>query len=204
MAKTTGYKERDREATEERLLATVGEMVRNEGFEKLGINAVATHADVSKILIYRYFGSLEGLLAAYIRRHDFWINFPVELPAAEQLPAYLKAMFRAQVTQLRSDPVLRRLCRWELSSQNKMVIRLREQREKAGLERVRQVARITKRSETQVASVATLLSAALTYLTMLGELCPAYNGIPLDTDQGWEQIASGIDTLVDKWFLAGN
>lgn len=70
--------ERDRDATEQRMLKAVGEMIRRDGFEKLGVNAVAAHCGVSKILIYRYFGSLDGLLAAYIRQHDFWINFPLE------------------------------------------------------------------------------------------------------------------------------
>ena len=67
--------ERDRDVTEQRMLKAVGEMIRRDGFEKLGVNAVAAHCGVSKILIYRYFGSLDGLLAAYIRQHDFWINF---------------------------------------------------------------------------------------------------------------------------------
>ena len=73
--------ERDRDVTEQRMLKAVGEMIRRDGFEKLGVNAVAAHCGVSKILIYRYFGSLDGLLAAYIRQHDFWINFPLDIPA---------------------------------------------------------------------------------------------------------------------------
>ena len=49
--------ERDRDVTEQRMLKAVGEMIRRDGFEKLGVNAVAAHCGVSKILIYRYFGS---------------------------------------------------------------------------------------------------------------------------------------------------
>ena len=48
--------ERDREATEKRLLDTIGKMIAEDGFEKIGINAIATQSSVSKILIYRYFG----------------------------------------------------------------------------------------------------------------------------------------------------
>lgn len=33
--------ERDREATEQRLIDTVGKMIAEDGFEKTGINAVA-------------------------------------------------------------------------------------------------------------------------------------------------------------------
>ena len=45
--------ERDREATEKRLIDTIGQMVAEQGFEKIGINAVAAQSGVSKILIYR-------------------------------------------------------------------------------------------------------------------------------------------------------
>ena len=42
--------ERDRDVTEQRMLKAVGEMIRRDGFEKLGVNAVAAHSGVSKIL----------------------------------------------------------------------------------------------------------------------------------------------------------
>ena len=57
---------RNRKATEQRLLSAIQELIEESGFEKLGINAVASKAGVSKMLIYRYFGSLDGLVAAYI------------------------------------------------------------------------------------------------------------------------------------------
>ena len=62
---TTG--ERDREATEKRLLDTIGKMIAEDGFEKIGINAIATQSGVSKILIYRYFGSVsDNMLRIWI------------------------------------------------------------------------------------------------------------------------------------------
>ena len=189
--------ERDRETTERRLLDTIGQMINESGFEKIGINAVANQSGVSKILIYRYFGSVEGLMAAYIRQHDFWINFPQELPDRNQLQAFLKNMFKEQIEQLRSNPTLKRLYRWELSSDNEMIVKLREQREKAGMQRLAKISELTGYPE-ELAPLATLLTASITYLVMLEEFCPVYNGIPLNNDTGWRQIIQGIDTLIDK------
>lgn len=132
---TTG--ERDREATEKRLLDTIGKMIAEDGFEKIGINAIATQSGVSKILIYRYFGSVEGLMAAYIRQHDFWLNFPLEYPSRKELPAFVKGMFQGQIEQLRNNPTLKRLYRWELSCNNDMIVKLREQREKVGIDLIK-------------------------------------------------------------------
>ena len=190
--------ERDRETTERRLLDTIGQMITESGFEKIGINAVASQSGVSKILIYRYFGSVEGLMAAYIRQHDFWINFPQELPDRSQLPTFLKNMFKEQIEQLRSNPTLKRLYRWELSSDNAIVMTLREQREKAGMQRLTKISELTGYSLEELAPLATILTASITYLVMLEEFCPVYNGIPLNKDAGWKQIIEGINTLIDK------
>lgn len=192
--------ERDRETTERRILDTIGQMISENGFEKIGINAVATQSGVSKILIYRYFGSVEGLMATYIRQHDFWINFPQELPERDKLPEYLKQMFRSQIEQLRSNPTLRRLHRWELSSDNEIIVKLREQRENAGMQRIKRISELTGYPLKELEVLASVLTASITYLVMLEEFCPVYNGIPLNHNSGWEQITQGIDSLIDKVF----
>lgn len=192
--------ERDREATEKRLLDTVGQIIAEEGFEKVGVNAVASRSGVSKILIYRYFGSIEGLLAAYIRQHDFWINFPSGLPDREQLPLFLKETFRVQIDQLRNNPALRRLYRWELSCNNDTIVKLREQREKIGLNLVEQVSRLSGIPQDELASMASILAASITYLAMLGDFCPMFNGIAIDRGSGWEQLYKGIEGVIDKMF----
>lgn len=191
--------ERDREATEKRLVDTIGHMVAEQGFEKIGINAVAAQSGVSKILIYRYFGSVEGLMAAYIRKHDFWLNFPLETPSDDTtLPDFVKMMFKSQIEQLRSNPTLRMLCRWELSCNNEITAKLREQREKTGFQIVETVSRLTGYPQAEIAVMASIITASITYLIMLGEFCPVFNGIAINEDSGWEQISAGIDVLVDK------
>ena len=57
---------KNREQTEEKILEAVGSIIENQGFEKVGINAIATEAGISKMLIYRYFGGVEELIAQYL------------------------------------------------------------------------------------------------------------------------------------------
>lgn len=190
--------ERDREATEKRLIDTIGQMVAEQGFEKIGINAVATQSGVSKILIYRYFGSVEGLMAAYIRKYDFWLNFPLEIPSKEDLPEFVKAMFKTQIEQLRSNPTLRMLHRWELSCNNEIVGKLRQQREQTGYRIVEIASQLMGYAKEEMAVMASVVTASITYLVMLGEFCPVYNGIAISEDAGWEQMISGIEVMVDK------
>lgn len=191
--------EKDRETTEQSLLRAIGELVAEEGFERLGVNAVAARAGVSKVLIYRYFESLDGLIAAYIRTHDFWIDYRPELPKKKHLGIFLKQMFRSQIERLRSDTTLKRLYRWELSGNNAQIAELRSQREATGLWLVESVSQLTGRPRTEVAVLATLISASVSYLALLEESCPTYNGLPLQQPAGWETYAAGIDSLIDQW-----
>ena len=94
---------KNRQATELTLIKAVDDIIEENGFEGLGINAIAAKAKVSKMLIYRYFNSLDGLIAAYIRQNDYWINFNEELPDKEHLSEFIKQIFKRQIIQLRES-----------------------------------------------------------------------------------------------------
>lgn len=190
---------RNRQTTEQVLLDAVRELVEESGFENVGVNAVATRAGVSKMLIYRYFGSLDGLIAAYIRQHDFWINFDEELPDRQHVGEFVKRMFRGQVALLRENYTLNRLYRWELTTDNAVIRELREKREAKGCWLVDAVSRLTGYPRKEIAVVATLINTSICYLTLLAENCEEYNGIRIQEDAGWRQLEEGIDTLIDLW-----
>ena len=160
---------KSREQTESKILEAVASIVESDGFEKLGINTIALKANVSKMLIYRYFGGLEELVARFIMQKDYWANTATLILNPHSVGDSIKSMFRNQIEQLRNDVTLRRLCRWELSCHNASIDRLRDKREENGCNLIKE------------------------------DQCPTYNGIALQTDKGWEQIAQGVDMIVDLW-----
>ena len=192
--------ERDREATEKRLLDTIGQMIIEQGFEKIGINAVSAQSGVSKILIYRYFNSIDGLIAAYIRKHDFWLNTSFDFSEKVQMLPTIKEMFYKHIERLRIDPVLRKLYRWELSCNNDIIKSLREQREKVGMNLIEQVCNKSGRHKQEIAVLSAIITTSTTYLAMLGDYCPVFNGISIDDDNGWKQIYKEVVNLLDKLF----
>ena len=190
---------KSREQTECKILEAVASIVESDGFEKLGINTIALKANVSKMLIYRYFGGLEELVARFIMQKDYWANTDTLILNPHSVGDSIKSMFRNQIEQLRNDVTLRRLCRWELSCHNASIDRLRDKREENGCNLIKVVSRLTGCSNSEVASLASILSASISYLTLIEDQCPTYNGIALQTDKGWEQIAQGVDMIVDLW-----
>lgn len=63
---------RDRYTTAARLLKAVETLLTREGFSGLGVNAVAREAGIDKVLIYRYFDGMPGLLRAFAHSDAFW------------------------------------------------------------------------------------------------------------------------------------
>lgn len=189
--------ERDREATEQRLIAAVGELIAEDGFETLGVRKVAERAGVNKTLIYRYFDSLDGLIYAYMRKHDFWLNIPAERPDMTDAKAYLKAFYRRQIAELRKNIALKRLRRWELSSQKDFLVEVCAQRERNGVQFLDAMSHFAKLEKDQVQAITALVDAGIECLSMVAENCQVYNGIDIRSDEGWDQIAEGIDVLID-------
>lgn len=189
--------ERDRNMTEEKLINAVGQLIVEEGFESLGVRRVAEKAGVNKTLIYRYFESLDGLIHAYMKKHDFWINTVSEQPDISDVKGYLKGFYRREIAEYRGSIALKRLRRWELSSDKNFVTEIRNQREKNGVRFLDMMSQFINLDKEQVQAISTLMDAGIVYLTMLEENCQMYNGVDIQNDRGWEQIAKGIDTLID-------
>ena len=69
---------RDRFATRAAIIESAASLVASGGVSHLGVNSLADAASCDKVLIYRYFGGLDGVLAAVGAERMLWP--PVELP----------------------------------------------------------------------------------------------------------------------------
>ena len=76
---------------------------------------------------------------------------------------------------------------------------LRKSRESKGLWLIDTVGKLSGQPQKEIAAIATLISASISYLALLEENCLVYNGIRLDEEAGWKQLEAGIDLLVDLW-----
>ncbi len=113
---------KDRKSTEEQILAALDRLILNKGFTALGVNAVAKEASVSKILIYRYFGSFKGLLETWGMNNSYWTGNLVmetdEMTDKEKLKApseNAEKVLGGYARSLRNDPVKREILRWFLA-----------------------------------------------------------------------------------------
>jgi AcrR family transcriptional regulator len=118
---TVQIKHRDSDCTRAKIIAGLERLITREGFTGVGVNAVAREAGVDKVLIYRYFGSMEGLLECFAsekilcpRIADIFDGLPDDTPlheiAARIVIEHAEAML--------NSPLAQELAIWELTEQN--------------------------------------------------------------------------------------
>jgi AcrR family transcriptional regulator len=202
---TLGAKPRDREATRARLIAAVGTLLAREGFKGLGVNAVAREAGVDKVLIYRYFGGLSQLMAAFGREGNFWpsikelaggdIDAYGRLPAAEQLSRLAKNFIRA----IRSRPLTQEILAWEMVERNELTVELETIRENTMMNFFEMFFPVINQG-TDIAAAGAIIGAGVSYLATRARQISVYNGVNLQSEVGWQRLEQALDTIIRGMF----
>ena len=114
---------RSRPKTEQKFLHAVLELVAREGCSALGINAVAHSAGADKVLIYRYFNNLDGLLERVAHSRE-WLPKASELVNSLSLSAeheacdVLQQIAQHLVQHIRADKATHQLVCWRKADKN--------------------------------------------------------------------------------------
>lgn len=106
----------NREDTTERILEAGLALLAEEGFAGLGVNALARRSGADKQLIYRYFGGMEGLLAALGRKVAGRLTEGLGVAEAASYPALVEALLLALMRHLRADAQYRQLRLMEVAA----------------------------------------------------------------------------------------
>ncbi len=197
---------RDREATRKRLLQAVGTILARQGFATIGVNAVAREARVDKVLIYRYFGSLQGLIGAFGREGDFWPTIE-ELAGGDldsflglPLPERFSTLARMYLRGLRKRPLTQEILAWEMVERNELTVELEALRE-ATHERMLRIAGEPAGTTIDVEAVSALIGAAINYLvTRAGRSLTVFGGVDISSEKGWHRLEQALDSLVKALF----
>ena len=189
---------RDRAATEERILAAVGEVLAREGFGAVGVNAIARAAGVDKVLIYRYFGGLPELLRAWGASGRFWPDIdellgddPAALlaqPAAERYALF----FERFVDALRARPLTIEILAAEIAERNELAAILEAEREAWGEQVERLLGGDDFRARPHLHGTTLVLVAGVMYLLVRARTIRVFGGIDLRTDSGWNALKSSL------------
>lgn len=192
---------RNREATRARLIQAVGTLLAREGFKRLGINAVAREAELDKVLIYRYFGGMPQLIAAFGREGNFWPS--IKELAGGDIEAFGRQSVTEQLSQLgknflraiRQRPVTQEILAWEMIERNDLTVELETIRETTMMNFFDMFFPATQKGP-DIAAMGAIIGAGISYLVSRGRQIRFYNGVDLDSEAGWKRLEDAIDTMI--------
>jgi len=198
MAKAEASRPRDRGATEERILAAVGEVLARDGFHALGINAIAREAAVDKVLIYRYFGGLPELLRTWGASGRFWPSLQELLgddaDTVRALPwAQRYALFFDRfIDALRRRPLTLEILAAEIVERNELTAILETEREQWGAQAEALFGGADFERAPQLRGITLLLVAGVMYLLVRSRKIRIFGGIDLRSDAGWDALKAAV------------
>lgn len=194
-------------ATEKRLLEAVSKIIEDEGFTKIGINRIARQAQCDKVLIYRYFGGLDGLLVAWAKQYDFYSfaysEFISQIEQAEtsNLGEIIKAVLLKQLEYLKDNQLMQELYVWELSG-NSSFRAIQVEREKNGYKLQLELEKRLGDSCRDCNFHITIIIAAINHIILFTRQYNMFNGIDFSKPEAWDELKNVISDYVDTFVMS--
>lgn len=194
-------KPRNRQQTEDRILAALQVVLMRDGFPGLTIKAVADEAGVDKVLIYRYFGRIDDLLTAFGEHGDFWPSVDEVLsPDNDSLAPSerLAAFFNRFVESLRSRPMTIEILAMEIGAPNPLTAALDATREAWGREVALRLTEGFDMPHRRLNTIVSLLIAGIQFLAIRARTTGTFSGLNIGTATGWQTIRADLVWLCDS------
>lgn len=190
-------KKRDRERTKSKILRAVGDVIEQHGTEKVGVNLIARTAGVNKVLIYRYFDSVDGLMEQYVKSGeytsttstDYIDNIPPLSP--EERGKALNSLMQTFMQDLRERKATRDLLRWEIGTGKSM---LSDARNLVASRILTKIGELPYYSDTN--ALVAFLSAGIYFMTISTDYREKMIDVDLQSDDGWKRIEKLIERII--------
>ncbi len=156
--------------TEQRILNAVETLLLTKGFPEVGINAISRTAGCDKVLIYRYFGGLDGLLERFAKTKDLWwtideiIQENMDEISQFSLPQFLELLLKRHIKAVQSRPLTQEIMAWEMSETNPLTLALNKIRTEQGMILVKKVRLHFNQPNIDIGGILGIFGAAINYL----------------------------------------
>lgn len=119
-------------AVDKDILDAVASLIKEVGFSKITLPAIAQTASVNTSVIYRHFGTLDNLLDKYTHKFDYWLNSILDVSQVantNEPDIILQTIANEFIKKLSKDKEMQYLMIWELTEDNKSTRRSAQQRD---------------------------------------------------------------------------
>lgn len=188
---------KNRLQTEQKILQAVSQILLDDGFPAVGINSIARQAGCDKVLIYRYFDGLDGLLQTFAESTELWWEVeeitPVQPASSDRkaLPEYLLELLKRHAEALQAKPLTLEIMAWEMSEQNNLTIALARLRAERGMQLVKKIRAQYQNPNIDIGGILGVFGAAINYLVIRTRRSP-----PQHMTEEWWRLQQTIAKLL--------
>lgn len=195
----------DKERTKKKLINAVGSILTKDGFQHLKITKVEAVSGISRRLMYRYFGNMNGLVKAYLHQVDFWkieeqkIDVGGELLFPEISKEFIFNLLKEDFDYFNNSPEMQKIVLWGISEKNKTIRALTDGREQLGEQVFRKTDDFFKDSAVDFRATAAIFVAAIYYMVLHARtngstMC----GIDVSSNEGKNRIFDAMESILDQ------
>ena len=205
MPSVPDIKTHNRARTEAAILAAARAVLAEDGFQGLGINAVARRAGCDKQLIYRYFGGIEGLADAIGQGLADWVTDSLQanpdLPPPATYAELMERLIVGFLTAFRANLLVQKIAAWELSERSELVSRLAAARG-AALSRwiIQARGQLAPPQGIDAPAVNAILIAGVQHIVLSAAISGGFAGIALGGEDGWARIEHAAVEIVRRLY----
>lgn len=200
----------NREETMNKLVAAVGEVLREGGPNAVGVNRVCLVAGVSKPMLYRYFGSLNNLIAVYIEQKDYWLPYFKMLSLSDEMinedyKALFTRILQDQLTYFYKETEMQKIILWQISVRSAIMKKISHTREHAGLLLMKKTDPVFRGSAMALMPVIALLVGGIYFMILQNEAgAGSVAGVDISDERDRELVLRTIGQILDLvWREAG-
>ncbi len=186
--------------TEQKILHALEQLLLEQGFPAVGINSLARQAGCDKVLIYRYFDGLDGLLMAFAESTELWWNVDEIITESsdeigqQALPKFLQTLLKRHVEALQARPITLEIMAWEMSEQNNLTVALARTRAERGMALVKTIRAHYQNPNIDIGGILGVFGAAINYLVIRTR-----NAAPQHMTEEWWRLQHTIAKLMETY-----
>lgn len=192
-----------REATKAALIEALEQIVVEDGIGTVGVNAIAKRAGVGKPLIYKYFGGFDGLVRAWAAQSKVWgsdediFALLSDAPDADPVPLIRDYLTRS-ATELRSKPIALQVMAQSLLTENEFTAGLEAAKDDSGRHHNALYEKGGVFDDPDMSALLMVMYAASQYLALRSLTQSNFNGISLDSEDGWTAMMQMMNRVFDN------
>lgn len=183
--------------TEQKILDALEHLLLEQGYPSVGINSIARQAGCDKVLIYRYFDGLDGLLQAFAETQSLWwvvdeiIGEEDDGIGNKPLANYLQELLNRHLEALQARPLTLEIMAWEMSEQNNLTVALARTRAEQGNALVKKIRAHYANPNIDIGGILGVFGAAINYLIIRTRKSP-----PQHMTEEWWRLQHTISQLL--------